>query len=919
MVSTGLYLSAAKDRKGKTDLRDWGQAGLSTILDAVSLLPYIGEAGKVVKIGKSISKVAVPLGKVFNMIGLAHLVPTLTKNPKDWTTDDLIALSTGITAALNVGHGAHTTRGESKLASEISKIRGSEPLPEFRYTHKMKVGDAPTDIELTSNEIASIVDKNNKKPGETLKQILKGRGVSDDQLGNPTELLQQFGFEVGGRRRVKVKAHETPKPETYNEKTIAGSVLEQFSPWTSGTARKTYIDTNMSDPRMRAKIEALATKRGKSTSTTQKAINDEIATTTYDMEFEDPRLRRAYAQSLSRLGDPNASMNWHSRRIWSGAEANPTMTETTVKRNPTNAQIEAASNFPYRISDDAIQMTRAARENPIGMWVAAAQGLPEVRTVAEATGFKPNVSRSSRLGASGMSNKEIADWANNVKQQGLPAGNEKVTVDDVVALLNSLPENRRWSLIQYFRNNTKGKNTLEAVARFLPKREAGTTTIKDIHERLNNARIVKDTKTKAAFNEARDIASNLVALRESKDPMATLRLLSQKPNFDERAFAHSEEFREALEYAKAHGIYARMSPKQKRQYDFELSQLMEGRNLLFKSGGVLKGSEGFRFGDPNMNSSKYWISTINAGLGALDYGSMAWGRKKVHDQVEKGLNDSLYKKVTPLRYDQYVQRGLTTPLTSDNVINTQNVLTLQANALQGREQAVRQQSNAALQRQMQNQQIANQQSTIDAEAENDFRARLAGLKMNLAQNDASLTAQTAQSIQNLAREWRTKFDEQTSKYNQLQYNTEVGTQTEKFNNAWKNHLRTNYSDAWNVWDNMSATDKNKYGNDITTWIQQSDYWNDNLDAEYLENRKLLNQKILEAYKDYNLSPELSWLYRDRYGVPNKKSGGTLTIKQRNRYKNEPSEDIWINQNKATHKLVAKLSDNIIKTFLKTLK
>jgi hypothetical protein len=36
-----------------------------------------------------------------------------------------------------------------------------------------------------------------------------------------------------------------------------------------------------------------------------------------------------------------------------------------------------------------------------------------------------------------------------------------------------------------------------------------------------------------------------------------------------------------------------MSPKQKRQYDFELDQLMEGRNLLFKNGGkVVKGQNG---------------------------------------------------------------------------------------------------------------------------------------------------------------------------------------------------------------------------------------------------------------------------------------------------------------------------------------
>lgn len=176
----------------------------------------------------------------------------------------------------------------------------------------------------------------------------------------------------------------------------------------------------------------------------------------------------------------------------------------------------------------------------------------------------------------------------------MPASDEHVTVDDVVALLNSLPENRRWSLIQYFRNNTNGKNTREAAARFLPRREEGTTTLRDIRTRINNAQAIKDENAKSAFNEARDIASNLVALRESNDPMATLRLLSQKPDFDERAFAHSEEFREALDYAIAHSsTYKRMTPKQQKQYMYELAQLMEGRNLLFKQGGkVIKASGG---------------------------------------------------------------------------------------------------------------------------------------------------------------------------------------------------------------------------------------------------------------------------------------------------------------------------------------
>ena len=61
------------------------------------------------------------------------------------------------------------------------------------------------------------------------------------------------------------------------------------------------------------------------------------------------------------------------------------------------------------MSDTGIQMSRAARENPSAMTRAALEGLPEARTVAEATGFNPNVSRQVRLGAASMSNKEIAD------------------------------------------------------------------------------------------------------------------------------------------------------------------------------------------------------------------------------------------------------------------------------------------------------------------------------------------------------------------------------------------------------------------------------------------------------------------------------------------------------------------------------
>ena len=52
-------------------------------MDLVSLIPYLGETGKLVKVGKAISKVAVPLGKAFSALGLVEAASALSKNPKD--------------------------------------------------------------------------------------------------------------------------------------------------------------------------------------------------------------------------------------------------------------------------------------------------------------------------------------------------------------------------------------------------------------------------------------------------------------------------------------------------------------------------------------------------------------------------------------------------------------------------------------------------------------------------------------------------------------------------------------------------------------------------------------------------------------------------------------------------------------------
>ena len=46
----------------------------------MSLIPYLGETGKIAKISKAITRVAVPLGKAFSALGLAEAASVLTKD-----------------------------------------------------------------------------------------------------------------------------------------------------------------------------------------------------------------------------------------------------------------------------------------------------------------------------------------------------------------------------------------------------------------------------------------------------------------------------------------------------------------------------------------------------------------------------------------------------------------------------------------------------------------------------------------------------------------------------------------------------------------------------------------------------------------------------------------------------------------------
>jgi len=570
--STGLFMSAAKERKGHLDASDWGQAALATGLDLVSLVPYLGETGKIAKIAKAVTRVAVPLGKAFSLLGLSQAASVLSKNPKDWDTNDLLKLSAGIQSVINIGHSAHVRRGESALASEISKIKGKPSAKSY----SLKIGD--NDIVLTPEEVKALTDKSNNAE-EVLQGILRGRNISDDQMPNLSELLEKFGFNVksrgiGKNKRTIAVAQE---PEQNPEYTKYGWLLDDFDPSaTREFKRRKYIDSNLTDD-VRAKLKPSLFETNNTT------INGPRETITVSSSsLKNTPETRAYIQSLARQGQVKTS--WFAKPK---LEANETITvdRTPGLRADAEAAIARGEGLP-NVSEMAKDAGKAGMES-INTFAESTRNENVAAGVSKALGEKPITSedRVLRLGANAISNEQLIKDLNDPSVDG-------------VGLLLGLSERKRNSLLNAISKPGTGNRAKRIRREYLKSKgvsdifESATKHADDFSARLIASEDVKRANTKDAFDQARDIANALVQLRESKDPMSTLRLLSNRKGFDQWAYDHPEEFREALEYAKQHGSYSKLSKNAKKKYDFELNQLMEGRNLIFKQGGIIREQAG---------------------------------------------------------------------------------------------------------------------------------------------------------------------------------------------------------------------------------------------------------------------------------------------------------------------------------------
>ena len=146
----------------------------------------------------------------------------------------------------------------------------------------------------------------------------------------------------------------------------------------------------------------------------------------------------------------------------------------------------------------------------------------------------------------------------------------------------------------------------------------------------------------------------------------------------------------------------------------------------------------------------------------------------------------------------------------------------------------------------------------------------------------------------------------------------------KYQEDLEKYYKDNFGDLYTQYNNLPAN-QTKYA-DFQDYVYQTNpiLWNDK--SKGIKN---LERTYTDAIQNLALNTRLNFPgltgLMTRQNRPGAYSYNTSSYKKgaylrgSTRYTKEPDEQIWIDNNKATHRAIAKLSDNTIKLLLRALK
>ena len=327
--------------------------------------------------------------------------------------------------------------------------------------------------------------------------------------------------------------------------------------------------------------------------------------------------------------------------------------------------------------------------------------------------------------------------------------------------------------------------------------------------------------------------------------------------------------------------------------------------------------------DDNISNKTKWINPL---ISTFRYGLNAWAQRRYTDQAIKAINAGRYNELPvwqnlPVMTNPTLDRQLQQvhlermagmkPVTSDLIANNalwnqrEAQLYDRENDIYGKQSAF--QWDAAREGlNIMNQNLANQ-----VKVANENRAKSAALNSAIEQQKMAFIQMLNQSRQNALLEVQNNVanDRKTLlAYEQNQYNQQL-------QRKYDSYLRSTYSDAASKYAALDYAERSKY-TDLEDYILR----NVPGSAEDIANER---NKILNNQLQWNRDNALNYDYGILAGKTSKvgnktyKKGGR--VNGTTRYTLDPDERIWVDNNKAAHAGVAKLTDNVIKLILRALK
>lgn len=199
IAGSGIGLAASATQLGADisrdgfQLRDLGRFGLNAGLDAVGLLPFLGDAARVAKVANGVKKVSKVLSPLLIGIGAVTAADSVGKvvNGEKLTVQDWSNLAAGFQALTNAGVLGKQRLNKAKIDSLASKI-------------KTDVTISPRTVDIDGKKVTlSAKDINDNIQGKSKEEVTKflnnhakAAGVEADKL--PKDIIKKFGLKTSG-------------------------------------------------------------------------------------------------------------------------------------------------------------------------------------------------------------------------------------------------------------------------------------------------------------------------------------------------------------------------------------------------------------------------------------------------------------------------------------------------------------------------------------------------------------------------------------------------------------------------------------------------------------------------------------------------------------------------------------------------